>query len=342
MVGIEEVAALAGVSTATVSRALRGKDHVSAKAQKKVEDAASELGYVASSSAATLATGRTQNIGVVLPYIDRWFFSVILEAIETELIDHGYDLTLYNLSGGEKQRKKIFDELLLRKRVDGVLAIAVNPTEAELANLNRMHKPIVGIGGPVKGARSITMDDVAAGKLATEHLLSLGHTRIGMIGGLPNADEEFGQPGLRYYGYAEAMEDAGVGMRGGWVAECDFTIPGAYVVAKQLFTDLRNAPSAVFCASDEMAFGAIMAAKDLGLEVPKDLSVVGIDDHNLSEFYGLSTIAQKPAEQGRAAVKTLLDILALPNAEDHDNVEEKKEWPVKLVVRASTAKFAKR
>jgi DNA-binding LacI/PurR family transcriptional regulator len=116
MVGIEEVAALAGVSTATVSRALRGKDHVSAKAQAKVEDAARELGYVASSSAATLATGRTQNIGVVLPYIDRWFFSVILEAIETELIDHGYDLTLYNLSGGEKQRKKIFDELLLLPR----------------------------------------------------------------------------------------------------------------------------------------------------------------------------------------------------------------------------------
>jgi DNA-binding LacI/PurR family transcriptional regulator len=159
---------------------------------------------------------------------------------------------------------------------------------------------------------------------------------------LPNSDEEFGQPGLRYYGYAEAMKEAGLTINENWVAECDFTIPGAYVVAKQLFTDLRNAPSAVFCASDEMAFGAIMAAKDLGLEVPKDLSVVGIDDHNLSEFYGLSTIAQKPAEQGRAAVKTLLDILALPNAEDHDNVEEKKEWPMKLVVRSSTAKFSKR
>jgi DNA-binding LacI/PurR family transcriptional regulator len=91
-----------------------------------------------------------------------------------------------------------------------------------------------------------------------------------------------------------------------------------------------------------MAFGAIMAAKDLGLEVPKDLSVVGIDDHNLSEFFGLSTISQKPADQGRAAVKTLLEILALPNAEDHDNVEEKKDWPMKLVVRSSTAKFSKR
>jgi DNA-binding LacI/PurR family transcriptional regulator len=342
MVGIEEVAALAGVSTATVSRALRGKDHVSAKAQKKVEDAASELGYVASSSAATLATGRTQNIGVVLPYIDRWFFSVILEAIETELIDHGYDLTLYNLSGGEKQRKRIFDELLLRKRVDGVLAVAVNPTEAELANLNRMHKPIVGIGGAIEGARSITMNDISAGKLATEHLISLGHTRIGIIGGPHNADDQFGQPGLRYYGYAQAMKESGLKINKKWVAECDFTIPGAYVEAKQLFDDLRNAPSALFCASDEMAFGAIMAAKDLGLDVPQDLSVVGIDDHNLSEFFGLSTIAQNPADQGRAAVKTLLEILALPHTEQQVNVEEINEWPLKLIVRASTAKFAKR
>ena len=106
MAGIEDVAKLAGVSTATVSRALSGKDHVSDRARQKVEAAAAELGYVASHSAYTLATGRNRNIGVVMPYVDRWFFSVILESIESTLIEHGYDLTLYNLSGGLEQRHR--------------------------------------------------------------------------------------------------------------------------------------------------------------------------------------------------------------------------------------------
>lgn len=106
MAGIEDVAKLAGVSTATVSRALSGKNHVSDKARLKVEKAAAELGYVASSSAYTLATGRNRNIGVVMPYIDRWFFGAFLESAESALVEAGYDLTLYNLSGGSAQRDK--------------------------------------------------------------------------------------------------------------------------------------------------------------------------------------------------------------------------------------------
>ena len=105
MAGIEDVAKLAGVSTATVSRALSGKNHVSAKAQAKVLAAANELGYTASHSAYTLATGRNRNVGVVMPYLDRWFFSAILEETDSKLIDNGYDLTLYNLSGGQHQRE---------------------------------------------------------------------------------------------------------------------------------------------------------------------------------------------------------------------------------------------
>ena len=342
MVGIEEVAALAGVSTATVSRALRGKEHVSEKARKKVQTAAKELGYVASSSASTLASGRTMNIGVVLPWIDRWFFSVILESIETALIEQGYDLTLYNLSGGLQQRDRIFNELLLRKRVDGVLAVDVNPNPEELANLNRMNKPIVGIGGPIKGARSIGIDDAAAGKLAVDHLIGLGHTRIGMIGGLPDQDLEFGHPDLRFNGYVEAMKAAGLALSDRWVARSDFTIEGAYRAAKQLLGEPHDRPTAIFCASDEMGFGTIMAAKDLGLEVRKDVSVIGVDDHSMSPFFDLSTISQRTREQGKEAVRVLLEILAEPDMEKHANIDEARNWPVQLIVRGSTAKHSGR
>jgi DNA-binding LacI/PurR family transcriptional regulator len=342
MVGIEDVAELAGVSTATVSRALRGKDHVSSKAREKVEAAAKKLGYVASSSASTLATGRTMNIGVVLPWIDRWFFSVILESIESALIEHGYDLTLYNLSGGEEQRKRIFNELLLRKRVDGVLAVDVNPNQHELDNLNRMKKPIVGIGGPIKGARSIGINDAAAAKLAVDHLIGLGHTRIGMIGGVPHVDREFGHPDLRYNGYADAMQAAGLKISENWIGQADFTIEGAYHAAKQLLGVPHDRPSAIFCASDEMGFGTIMAAKDLGLEVPRDVSIIGIDDHTMSPFFDLSTVTQRTREQGKEAVRVLLEILAEPDVEKHNNIDDARDWPVHLVVRGSTAKFSGR
>lgn len=340
MVGIEEVAALAGVSTATVSRALRGKDHVSKKAQAKVEEAAKTLGYVPSASASQLASGRTYNIGVVLPYIDRWFFSVMLEGIETTLIEHGYDLTLYNLSGGSAQRKRIFNEFLLRKRVDGVLTIAVNPSEDELHSLTRMGKPIIGIGGPVKGARALTMDDEGAGRLATEHLLSLGHTKIGFVGGIPGSDLEFNQPDLRKTGYLAALAAAGLESRENWIAQANYTIEGAYWAAKQMLGDPRHSPTAIFCASDEMGFGTIIAAKDLGLRVPQDISVIGLDNHDMSEFFGLSTISQSPRQQGRKAAEMMLMVLAEPDLATHVNVEETTAWPVQLVVRSSTARVS--
>ena len=163
MVGIIEVAERAGVSTATVSRALNGKSHVSARAREKVLKAAQELGYVASSSAYTLATGRSKNIGVVMPYIDRWFFSAVLDGAVNALVNRGYDVTLYSLSGGPASRKRVFEDLVLRKRVDGVLTVAVKLSEGELKRLSELQKPIVGIGGPIPGARSISIDDEGAG-----------------------------------------------------------------------------------------------------------------------------------------------------------------------------------
>jgi DNA-binding LacI/PurR family transcriptional regulator len=338
MAGIEDVAKLAGVSTATVSRALSGKAHVSDRAMKKVTAAANELGYVASHSAYTLATGRNRNIGVVLPYVDRWFFSVILESIESTLIEHGYDLTLYNLSGGLEQRAKIFNDFLLRKRVDAVLSIAIKPSDAELASLYKMKKPILGVGGPVQGAPSLVMDDFEAGVLATRHLISLGHTRIAHVTGKPSNFGTFNQESLRRQGYSHALKEAGLKANPLWRGEADYTIQSAYHVTKQLLGDPDNAPTAIFCNSDEMGFGTIMAVKDLGLRVPEDISVIGIDNHDMSEFFGLTTIDQRVRDQGREATLMILELLGDPDYESKLGFEHKTEWHAKLLIRSSTAR----
>lgn len=338
MAGIEDVAKLAGVSTATVSRALSGKDNVSDKARLKVEKAAAELGYVASSSAYTLATGRNRNIGVVMPRIDSWFFGTFLESVESALVESGYDLTLYNLSGGAAQREKIFNDFLLRQRVDAVLAVAVAPSARELENLNRMKKPILAIGGHIDGARSLVMDDRAAGRLATEHLISLGHTKIANISGLDASDTEFNQPNQRHNGYVDALKAAGIEVKPSWSAHAPYTLQSAYVVAKQMLGDPHNSPTAIFCNSDEMAFGAIMAAKDLGLQVPVDVSVIGIDNHDMSEFFELTTVNQRVSGQGTRAVQILVDLLEDLNLDQHPNVEEQFNWTAELLVRSSTAR----
>ncbi|MEY4990256.1 MAG: hypothetical protein RIS08_482 [Actinomycetota bacterium] len=341
MVGIIEVAQHAGVSTATVSRALNGKSHVSAKAREKVLKAAQELGYVASSSAYTLATGRAKNIGVVMPFIDRWYFSSVLDGAVNAMVSRGYDVTLYNLSGGSVNRKRVFEDLVLRKRVDGVLTVAVKLTDEELEKLTALQKPIVGIGGPIPGARSLSIDDEGAGRLATLHLLSLGHTEIGMISGTPASEMDFHQPSLRRTGYQEALLDANLDFKPEWVAEADFTVGGGYHAAKQMLGDPRSAPTAIFCAADEMGFGAIQAARDLGYRVPQDISVIGMDGHPLGDFYGLSTIDQNPNAQGAKGANMLVDILESNDEKQPVNVEQLTSWPIELLVRSSTARRAR-
>jgi LacI family repressor for deo operon, udp, cdd, tsx, nupC, and nupG len=335
--GINEVAQLAGVSTATVSRALSGNGHVSEATRQRVIAAALELQYVVSSSASGLATGRTKNVGVVTPFLNRWFFGAIIEGAEQALLSHGYDLTLYNLSGGNDERRMVFDHFLLRKRVDAVVAISLELTQGEVNRLLDMKKPIVGIGGPLPGVRTLSIDDVAIARLATEHLIALGHTAIAHIGGDHTIERDFHMPSNRRIGYEAAMRDAGLPVGAVHYEAADFTVQGGYAAAKHLLGSPRSRPTAVFAASDEMAIGTILAARDLGLSVPGDVSVIGVDDHELSEFFGLSTIAQFPALQGRMAVDLVMDQL---NPGHRDAVLSNTPLPYELIVRSSTARPA--
>ncbi|NYI41180.1 LacI family DNA-binding transcriptional regulator [Demequina lutea] len=345
MTTIQKVADLAGVSTATVSRALAGKKSVSATTKARVEAAAKQLGYVASSAASSLASGRNRNIGVVVPFLDGWFYMRVLKGAHDALSDAGYDLTLYHLdqsatesaSRTNPRRERLFDEFLRRQRVDGFIAVSLELTDAELELIRTIGKPAIGIGGPLPGALTLSIDDTAIARLATEHLIALGHREIAHIGGDAVLDLDFHLPANRRVGYEAALAAHGLTANPLLVRFADFTIAGGYRATLQLLGDPRIAPTAVFAASDEMAMGAIMAARDLGKKVPDDLSIIGIDGHELGEFFGLTTISQFPETQGRLAAEAVLRIL-----DGEPVTAQNVPLPFELIVRRSTSAPADR
>lgn len=334
MVGIKDVAALAGVSTATVSRALSGNGQVSERARLKVLQAAKQLDFVPSFSASSLASGRNRNVGVVVPSVNRWYFSQIVDSVAASLLDAGYDLTLYNVSDGAGHRDRVFSEFLLRQRCDGVISVSLQLSDTELGQLLAVGKPIVGIGGPLPGADTISVNEFSIAQLATEHLISLGHRRIAYIGGPEDAAKDFNISEGRRRGYEVAMEAAGLKIIPSWLAHADFTIPGGYASAKRMLGYPRNRPTAVFCASDEMAIGTIVAARELGIRVPDALSVIGIDGHDLGEVFGLTTVAQYPALQGARAVQRMLQLFG---GSSESGGPTNHTAHTEMIVRSSTA-----
>ena len=214
MSAIADVARLAGVAKATASRALSGRGYVSAETRAKVIAAARQIGYVASPNAASLVTGRTQSVGVIIPYISRWFFGEVLESLELALLEQGYDMTLYNLPPASPERDRVFDFFLARKRFDGIISVCVELSEQEVEHLHQLRRPLVGIGGPIRGVATIEIDNVAAARLATEHLLSLGHRDIVHVGGSQVDEMDFQVHSNRLRGFEEAMTAAGLSASG--------------------------------------------------------------------------------------------------------------------------------
>lgn len=334
MPGIDDVAQLAGVSKATVSRALSGRGYVAPPTRLRVAEAAASLGYVVSSSASSLVTGRTSNVGVIIPVINQWFFSSIIEGVERALVERGYDLMLYNLTKTHEERSRVFEYFLVRKRVDAVIAVTLEITPDEAERLLDLGKPIVGIGGPLEGIPTLSIDDVEAARLATEHLLLLGHRDIVHLGGDIDEQMDFHVHSKRLRGYREALSGAGVRYDENSYVPTRFDIPGGHRVGKQLLGDPRRRPTAIFAASDEVAIGVILAARELGISVPDDLSVIGIDDHPLAEMFGVTTVGQRPDLQGEQAVDWVIRQLEQPGwtpPSRHTTVA------ANLIIRSSTA-----
>ncbi|MGE0879796.1 MAG: LacI family DNA-binding transcriptional regulator [Acidimicrobiia bacterium] len=325
---IEDVAALAGVSVATVSRTLRGLANVAEPTRVRVQSAAESLNFRPDPHASRLAAGRSRTIGVAVPSFGPWYFSQVVAGVESVMAAHGYDVLLFSVGSGADRGRVVRDWPLLSRRVDGLILVdlQLEPTEAEF--LAAVHAQVVTVGEDHPGLGAVVIDNEAAARLATQHLLNLGHRRIGLLGDSSGGPLQFSVPRLRRSGFHAAMRDAGIELRPDLEVDAGFTVAGGREATAGLLAR-PEPPTAIFAMSDEMAFGALRAVRDQGLRVPQDVSVVGIDDHELSDVLALTTVRQPVADAGALAAQALLGAF--------DGTElEQLVLPTALMVRGST------
>jgi LacI family transcriptional regulator len=306
-VTLEMVAAAAGVSPSTVSRILNGTATVSADKRAAVDEAIARLGFVPNPVARGLAGGRTLSVGVVTQTIDSPFFGGALRGMEDELSRAGYSPLFVSGHWNAAQEMRCI-EMLRSRRVDGIIVLAGRLNDAALAAYAQ-ELPMVVTGRNLKsaGLYSLNFDNFEGGRLATHHLLSLGHRRIAFIAGDPrHADAK-----ERLRGYRAALQAAGVPF------EHDLVLPGQYTedsgrMAVERLLDSREPFTAIFAANDQMAFGAALALHQRKLRVPDDVSLVGFDDlaGALYTVPPLSTVHHPVYELGRIAAATMLQLLA--------------------------------
>jgi LacI family repressor for deo operon, udp, cdd, tsx, nupC, and nupG len=326
---IEDVAKRAGVSIATVSRSLRGLPDVATATRDRVLTAARELNYVASPFAARLASGRTRTVGVVVPFVHRWFFAEVLGGVESVLHEAGFDLLLYNL-GDQQGRQQFFKQLPVRKRVDAIVIASLVLSDDEADALGELGVPVGMVGVDRPGVHSTRIDDQEGARTAVRHLVQLGHRRIALIGGDTNDPMRFTPPHHRRVGYLDALRAAGIPYDPGLEILGYFTVDGGEAATRSLL-ELPHRPTALFAESDEMAYGAIRAIRRSGLRVPQDVAVIGFDDHASAELLDLSTVRQPVVEQAEDLTARVLAAIAEP-----DTVPFVQVLPIELVVRGST------
>ena len=333
---IRDVAAAAGVSPATVSRALRGMPNVDERTRARVQRVAAKLDYVVSPNASRLASGRTGSIAVITPYISRWYFSTVLSGVESVIQAAGMDLLLLSVDDHIPGHFRAAPASRLRRRVDGVLVIALPPKSEQLREVIELGMPTALIGITVGDAPNVTIDDEDAARQATRHLANLGHTRIGLIGGDPDGTA-FTAESERERGYRSVVAEYSLSDDPLLHASGYFTIAGGEQAMNALLTQ-RNPPTAVFCMSDEMAFGALRSLTRHGLTPGRDVSIVGIDGHDMSEHLDLTTVGQPVYDLGRIAAESLLSQMAKPT--DVEPVPGHIRVPTRLIVRGSTSPVA--
>lgn len=330
-VTIYDVASRAGVAISTVSRVLNGSAEVAEGTRKRVQDAIEELRFQPQRIAKTLASQQATSLAVALPSATSLFYVEILKGVKDVLRGTDIDLLLCNL--GSAQPTETLQRFIDRGAVDGLLLVSLPVAGGLAERLERMHAPVVLLGSRRNDIDSFYWDDSKGARDATEHLISLGHKRIGLITSHPWSHNT--EPRVR--GYREALETAGMPFDPQLVVSGETTKhagfseeAGAEAMAKLL--ELSDVPTAVFCVSDVQAYGAWSHARSVGLIVPRDISILGYDNLKLSRFLDLSTMDQQMYEIGSRAARRLLDRIRQHSS---DVIDEKIE--TNLIQRGSTA-----
>jgi LacI family transcriptional regulator len=324
---IREVAREAGVSIATVSHALSGKRPVSARTRGRIARAVERLGYRPNPIAAAMTTGRTRTLGVVVPDIANPFFGELLAAVERTAAQYGYGVVASSSELGPELEARAV-RALHDRRVDAVVYLPWSPEPTPgVAELADGGAPLVWLDEELacipEKASVLVVDNVRGGELAAEHLRTLGHVGAGVVAGpleLPTAHD-------RLSGFRSVLADSPLR-----AAEA-YTAPAGRAAALEL---LRAEPdlTALFCANDLIALGALAAARELGRNVPAELSLVGFDDSFLASAVtpALTTVQQPLARLGREATEIAIELI-----EGTQQEPVRRMLPVELVVRESTA-----
>lgn len=331
---IKDIANLAKVSTTTVSKIINNKDqNISEATRKRVKDIMEEHNYIPSSVARGLVTKKTYTIGLVMPDITNPFFPELARGAEDKASELGYSLIICNTDGKVEKEKKYIN-MLAEKRVDGIIFTAGSNPKQEESYLENLKIPIVLLDRnidieSVNG--SIFVDNKYGGYEAVDHLIKSGYKNIGHI-----MDSSSKTAEERYMGYVEALQDYDMKVDEEMVAKGEYTVDFGYEGAKMLIEKNKEIDS-IFCGNDLIAIGAIKYLKERGIEIPKQVGIVGFDDIYISKYLDpeLTTISQPNYKMGYKAVEIIEDIINNPN---HRYCLTLKP---ELVVRKSTKNFLK-
>jgi DNA-binding LacI/PurR family transcriptional regulator len=324
---IRDVAREAGVSHQTVSRVINGSDDVLPETRTRVELAIEALGFRPSAIARSMAQGRTNTLACIAPNLTDYTLASVIEGAEAEARQHGYFLLSSSASDPEAFHSLV-EELVGHRRVDGL--IVINPYIDERYQSVPDNFPVVFVGARArdKSFCSVSLDDEKAAYDATRHLTSLGHRRIAMVTG-PMEEDCCTD---RSTGYMRAMEEAGIPVDLGMVIEGDWSATSGQDALLTL-AEQGRLPEAIFAQNDRMALGVLHTARDMGLRVPEQLAVIGVDDMPLSSYFDppLTTMHQDMPRIGQEATRMLVKSIN----KSIDQCTQMK-LPAQLIMRQST------
>lgn len=303
---INDVARLAGVSTATVSRSLNFPDMVRPQTRQVVEDAVRELGYTPNFSGQSLASSRTNTIGAIIPTMDNSIFARGLQSLQEALADAGITL-LVATSQYSPQREESQIRTMLARGVDGLVLIGDDRDEKLYALLQSRQTPYVLLWTARPGSPHVTIgfDNFAAASNLTQRVIGFGHHRIAMIAGITEGNDRARD---RVRGVRHALRDAGLTIEPRFLTEAPYSIDAGEVAAAAMLSQ-RPRPTAILCGNDVLAAGVLRAARRAGLSVPRDISIVGFDDIDLANAVDppLTTVRVPHRRMGSAAAKSLIE-----------------------------------
>ena len=305
---IGDVARRAGVGRGTVSRVLNNRPNVDPETRARVQAVIDELDFVPSTAARRLSLGRSQTVAVVVPFLTRPSTVERLRGIESGLVAAGLDMMAMNVESAAR-RDAILRDIARPERIDGLILVSIAPHEDEVGRISATGLPVILVDAHHRRLPRVVTDDVGGGRIAAQHLLDLGHRRLGFVGDVPRPGFGFASSRLRLRGVEQALRAEGIALREEDIALAEHGRAPARASAHAILAR-PGRPSAIVAASDTEAMGVLQAAAELGLAVPGDLSVIGYDDIEAADFLGLTTVRQPLFETGERAVRRLVDRIA--------------------------------